>query len=712
MEELENNKLIGRWIYDLEVYPNLFLLCAKNVITKERRTFQVSPLGDDRPAFIKWFNEEVVEMVGFNNVFYDYPVFHYALMVLWNMRGRDFCNKLFKYSDGLIHGQKRVFLKEHQHFRRQIDLFKINHFDNKAKTASLKLLEFNLKLQNIQELPFPPGTILEDWQIRKVIEYCDNDVDATELLYDVTLPGIELRDALSPKYKINFTNFNDVKIGEHIFISKIIQRAGEHLVYNIVETERGTKKIVKNTIRDSINIGDTILPFVQFREEPFDKILQWFKTKTIKDLNGVFTEIPFEDLTILEPHYKVIKKKGKQKSLNVMYRDFQYDFGVGGLHGCIKSGIYKAGNGKLIVDLDVEGYYPSESIEFKFEPEHLKGVYSEVHEEIKAERKIYPKGTTDNLSLKLAGNGSYGKGGSEYSPLCDKQYVVQTCVNGQLLLCMLIETIQIEMNYTKILQANTDGFTLMIDEADLEQLRAIYHRWENLTGLVMEENQYSKMIIKDVNNYIAIKTNGGVKRKGAAFIHQIAPGELELHKNFSMLIVPKLLEKYFVDGIKPEEVIRNHDDIYDFFKRTKISKSDKLYSRVYDNYGNIESQEDEQRITRYYISGSQQYDKEVKQFVTTGNGISLIKEMPPLDPKLTKKLMTAYDKAVEEEDYEGTLDDFRKESSKIRNTNMEAGYLCTICNNLNDTSEEFIRNNLNYQYYIDEVYKIINQIDV
>ena len=701
----EENKLIKRWIFDIECYPNLFLLCAKNVVTKERRIFQVSPLGDDRPAFIEWFNNEVEEMVGFNNIFYDYPVLHHALMVLWNMKGRDFCSRLFKFSDGLIKGTKKSFLKDNQHFRKQIDLFKINHFDNKAKTASLKLLEFNLKMKNIQELPFPVGTVLEDWQIKEIIKYCDNDVDATELVYDVTLPAIELREVLSPKYQIDFTNYNDVKIGEHIFISKIIKKAGEHLVYDRIETDRGIRKVVKNTIRESININEIILPFITFREEPFDKILQWFKTKTIKDLNGVFSEIPFEDLKILEPHYRVIKKNGKQRTLNVMYNDFQYDFGVGGIHGCIKPGIYIPLNDELIIDLDVEGYYPSESIQFKFEPAHLKGVYSEVHQEIKSERKLYPKKTPENTSLKLAGNGTYGKGGSEYSPLCDKQYVVQTCVNGQLLLCMLIETIQIEMNHTKILQANTDGFTLVLKKKDLEQLRTIYHRWEKLTGLVMEEACYTKMIISNVNNYIGVYDNGSVKRKG------LYEYKLELHKNFSMLIVPKLLEKYFVDAVKPEEAIMNHDNIYDFFKRTKISRADKLHGRVYDHLGNIVSEEDEQRITRYYISGSMKKNKETKQYDIEGTGVTLIKEMPPLDPKITKKLLAAYDKAVDEEDYEGTLDDFRILSSKIRYSNIESEYLCTVCNDLDKTTEEFIRSNIHYQYYIDEVYKIINQIE-
>ena len=143
---------------------------------------------------------------------------------------------------------------------------------------------------------------------------------------------------------------------------------------------------------------------------------------------------------------------------------------------------------------------------------------------------------------------------------------MKTTVNGQLLLCMLSERFMEEIPDCKMIQINTDGMTVKIHKQFREQLFSICKRWENLTGLELESVMYSKMIIKDVNNYIAVKTDGGVKRKGAAFIYKVVPGELELHKNFSMLIVPKALEAYFVNNIPVEEFIRNHTELYDFFK--------------------------------------------------------------------------------------------------------------------------------------------------
>ena len=697
------------FVYDIESYPNLFLLSAKNPFTKERKKFQISPLADERIELAQWMLNDVENMAGFNNEFYDYPVLHYLLTQLMNLRGRDVTAKLFQYGDKIIK-RKGGFAKKIIPLRKQIDLFKINHFDNKAKTTSLKLLEFNLRLNNIRELPYAVGTHLTREQIFDVIQYCDNDVDATELLFFKTLPGIELREVLSPKYNIDFTNFNDVKIGEHIFISKIINKAGRHLVYNDIETSTGAiKKVPRNTIREKIVIAETILPFIRFRDEPFNRILDWFKSKTIKELNGVFSKIPFSQMESLVPYYAVKKKKGVQKNLNIVYKGFQYDFGVGGIHGSISAGIYEPAEDEFIIDIDVEGYYPSMSDQFKFEPEHLKGVYSDTHREIKSERKLYPKKTPENTSMKLAGNGSYGKGGSEFSPLCDKQYVVQTCVNGQLLLCMLAETLTIELDFYQMLQINTDGMTLKIKKKDLELFRNICNRWQTLTGLILEEAFYTKMVISNVNNYLAVYDNGSIKRKG---LYEYKLDDT-LYKDFSMLVVPKALEAYFVAGQDVQNFIYNHSDLYDFFKRTKVNKTDKLFERNYDSSGNLIFEQEVQRVTRYLISGEVTFDKETKLFNKIGIGNSLIKEMPPVAPdslqgkkKISSLEKQLSDNKINEEQFHQLLEEaFTKE----RTTNFEAGYLCTSMNELQH--DAIIKSLIYYPYYINEVNKIINDIE-
>lgn len=674
------------FVYDTESYPNFWLICAKNPFTNQRFKFEISETVDERPQFALWMLQQVENMIGYNNLFYDDPVINHLFTKCMQLRGNKCTAALFKFGDRRINS--KGFFQQKESLRRQHDLLKINHFDNKAKMTSLKLLEFNLRLDNIQELPYPVGTFLSREQQLEVIEYCHNDCDATTEFFFKTLPSIELREILSPKYGIDFTNFNDVKIGEHIFISKIVAKGGQHLVYDLIEKESGgTRKVVKNTKREYININDILLSFIRFREEPFQKIDTWFRSKTITELAGVFSGLPYEDVKMLEP-YTFIKRNRKgepldKQSLNIVYKGFQYDFGVGGIHGSIKSGVYTPTEKTLIIDIDVEGYYPTMSVVHKFEPEHLKDVYSQTHGEIKTERKGYPKKTPENLALKLAGNGTYGKGGSEFSPLCDTQYVVQTCVNGQLLLCMLAETLTIELTNHRMLQINTDGMTIEIRKDELELFRSICKRWESLTGLVLEEAFYSKMIISNVNNYIAVKPDGYVKRKGDTFIYKAEPGELEWHKDFSSLIVAKALEAYFVYGTPVEDFIYNHTDYYDFFKRTKINRSDRLLERVYDQQGNIVGDSEQQRVNRYVISGEAVFDKVAKITNFHGKGITLIKEMPPLEAK------------------EG-----------MRYMNVEKGWLCTSMNRINrDTFAEEMKQLIYYPYYINEVYKTINLIE-
>jgi len=697
------------YIYDTESYPNFWLICAKNPFTGQRYKFEISETIDERIPFVIWLRDKVGNMIGYNNLFYDDPVISYLVTKCMNLRGSKVTAALFKFGDKRINS--KGFFQQKESLRRQHDLLKINHFDNKAKMTSLKLLEFNLKLNNIRELPHPVGTFLTREQQLEVIDYCHNDCDATEKLFHKTLPAIELREILTPKYGIDFTNFNDVKVGEHIFISKIIAKGGQHLVYDLVEKESGgTRKVVRNTKRESIDIGSIILPFISFREEPFKRIESWFKSKVITEIAGVFGGLPMEAIQPLVPYtYIKTSKKGiplREQSLNIIYKGFQYKFGVGGIHGSITSGVYTPTEKTLIIDIDVAGYYPSMSVLYKFEPEHLKGVYSEVHAEIKDERSMYAKKTAENLSLKLAGNGTYGKGGSEFSPLCDTQYVVQTCVNGQLLLCMLAETLTIELTNHRMLQINTDGMTIEIRKDELDLFRSICRRWEALTGLILEEAFYDKMIIANVNNYIAVKPDGYVKRKGDAFIYKAEPGELELHKDFSSLIIAKALEAYFVYGKPVEEFIRSHTDYHDFCKRTKINKSDKLLERISNQQGMIIGESEQQRINRYVISGEAVPNKETKLIDYHGTGVTLIKQMPPL-----QKTLDSYKKKALDANPDLDLVELDRDAklSCIRYLNVEKGWLCTSINQM--IPDEEIRELIYYPHYIGETLKIINAIE-
>jgi hypothetical protein len=212
----------------------------------------------------------------------------------------------------------------------------------------------------------------------------------------------------------------------------------------------------------------------------------------------------------------------------------------------------------------VTSYYPSLSIANRLHPEHLGDVFCDIYKTLFEQRRSYPKGTAENAMLKLALNGVYGDSNNQYSPFYDPKYTMSITVNGQLLLCMLAEKL---MPHMQLIQINTDGLTVRCPRHLLGWLDEVCEWWEQLTGLQLEHAHYSRMFIRDVNNYIAEYNDGKLKRKGAYEY------ELGWHQNHSMLVVSKAAEAALLRGEDPCEFIMNHDDVYDFMLRTKVPRS-------------------------------------------------------------------------------------------------------------------------------------------
>ena len=59
---------------------------------------------------------------------------------------------------------------------KQIDVFKLNHWDNMAKRSSLKWIEYTMDWDNILDMPIHHDTEINTQdQLDLVIEYCIND---------------------------------------------------------------------------------------------------------------------------------------------------------------------------------------------------------------------------------------------------------------------------------------------------------------------------------------------------------------------------------------------------------------------------------------------------------------------------------------------------------------------------------------------------------
>ena len=652
--------------YDLETYPNAFTIGLLHPDTRQKWVFEISFRRNDIQLFCRYIEElqrQGCRLVGFNNIGFDYPVIHFIYQ-----------NRHTGITVGDIYDKAMAIINAHDNAKfahmvwesdwlvPQIDLYKIHHFDNRARATGLKVLEFNMRMDNIEDLPFAVGTELNSEQLDTLIDYMWHDIDATDRFYNESVDQIRFREELSEKYDRNFLNHNDTKIGKDFFIMKL-EEAQPGCCYQYVD---GKRKMVQ-TQRERIDLAEVVLPYVQFEQPEFQRILIWFKSQVITETKGTF------------------------KDVNCVIDDFQFDFGTGGIHGSVESQIVYSNDYWIVEDWDVASYYPNLAIANGLFPQHLGQTFCTIYKEVYEQRKGYAKGTAENAMLKLALNGVYGDSNNKYSPFFDPQYTMSITINGQLLLCMLAEQLM-KLDELSMVQINTDGLTVRYPRHHQQWVHSVCQWWEQLTNLTLESAEYNRMFIRDVNNYIAEYSNGDLKRKGAYEY------KLGWHQNHSALVVPKAAEAALVHGTDVREFIRGvAHEIHDFFLRTKVPRSSSL-----EWGGEVIS-----NIARYYISTE---------------GKPLEKVMPPVGPvgeyKRANKLTDAYFNSVMAEIGQGVWDERihtkNKSMYEIRRTGINTGWTVNVCNNLDsllvppDGGSPMW--DLNHEWYIKEAEKLVKPL--
>jgi hypothetical protein len=561
-------------ILDTETYPNCFLLVACIVDTDIVFSFEISQYKDQSAElyrFLSMIREMRGRAYGFNIVGFDGPILH----TFMRMGGKSDAMTLYRKAQAIIESQdddKWVHsVKPSDRDFEWVDLYRINHFNNKARSTSLKMLEFNMRMSDIQDLPFKVGTQLTSDQVLTLKQYCLHDVKATELFRIACLEAILLREELTAKYQRDFMNFDDVKIGSTIFEIALEQSGVECYEYS------AKGRSPKQTMRPAIALKDVILPWIEFKNPEFARILDWFKQQVITETKGVFDDV-------------VARING-----------FEYVFGLGGIHGSVESKVIESSENLIIESWDVSSYYPNLSITNRFYPAHLGEKFCDVYQNLYEQRKTYPKGSAFNAAYKLALNGTYGKSNDKFSVFYDPAFTMSITINGQLLLCVLAEHL-LDIPTVNIVMCNTDGLEYTVHPSHVEEAKAICLWWETYTGLQLENVRYKSMFIRDCNNYIAVYESGKVKRKGAYEYN------LSWHQNAGGLVIPKVAEKVLVEGAPIRETVENWPELMDFMLRTKVPRSSYL------QWGD----EQVQNITRYYIAKG---------------GKPLFKWMPPLAKK-------------------------------------------------------------------------------
>lgn len=668
------------YIYDIETFPNVFTMGVSQVDSSNRWMFVISDWHEDSMTlidFLYMLQQTNARMVGFNNMGFDWPIVSYFQNNLPSMT--NIAHQLWLKAVTIIDSDDRFGHIIWQPEIEQLDLYRINHFDNIARATSLKMLEFNMQMDEIEDLPFPVNTTLAESDVQVLIDYNLKDVEATEKFYYESLDAIRFREQLTRQYHQNFMNLNDTAIGKKYFVMELEKRNPGCCYTKDPETG---KRSPRQTPRDQIPLASVVLHYIQFQHPEFKRVHQWMLSSTVKDANDI-------------------------KDISAEINGFRFDFGRGGIHGSINDAIVVATPEEVIIDLDVTSYYPSIAIVNRFYPTHLGEPFCNIWAEIKAQRAQHAKGTIENKMLKLALNGSYGDLGNPYSPFYDMKCLLEITINGQLLLCMLAEQLM-QIPELQLIQINTDGLTVKVPRSELLSVERVTDWWQTFTCLDLEQVEYCRMFIRDVNNYIGEDLDGKLKRKGAyEHVHPRDRNPVGWHQNLSAMVVPLAAEAYLVRGIPIRHFIENHQDFMDFMLRTKVKRSDQL------EIGGKPFQ----RITRYLVTN---YGDPIvkKSPPPTGYQIGQWKRANSLTDSTYYQILKTIDDLPR--GGSGPLDstgrpwDERintKNHSKYeeRLTGIDVGWLVTPYNVIDSP---IVRSTINFEYYIQETKKLTDKLEM
>ena len=600
-----------------------------------RKIFIVSEKQNDLPQLISFLKLNIKNQewhISFNGLNFDAQITHKILKeqnVLLKMSGADAAKWIYQYAQSVIDKSSKSEFLEFPPFKmqvRQIDLFKMNHWDNKAKMASLKWIQYSMDWQNVEEMPHKHNQpVKNSHELDSIVNYCINDVMSTKEILHHSKEQINLRQTLTKEYNIDLYSASEPRISKELFLHFLEKKLG---------WEKSEIKQLR-TPRDYIVLADCILPYISFETPEFNKVLDYFRTKVITSTKDGF-------------------------KYSADFKGVRVDYGLGGIHGAISSGVYEAKPGWTIMTSDVTSFYPNLAIKNGFHPEHLpKQEFGELYEWFFEERKKIPKTDPKNYVYKIILNSTYGLTGDENSFLYDPKMTMQITINGQLLLSKLAEMVSLAIPECQPLMLNTDGLEMMIPTDKVQTYHSICSVWEIMTKLSLEHDEYSKMVIRDVNNYMAITTKGKVKCKGAFEWEDLSKKKVAtFHKNKSFLIIPKAIYAWFVHGTKPEDFLEQNQDIYDYCGGVKAKGGWHFVERKIVDGELVNNKL--QKIIRYYISNT---------------GSKLVK--------------------------------CHQDGREIQ---VESGeWLQTTVNKL-DTSKPFNTYDINKKYYLEEIYKEIEGI--
>lgn len=626
------------------------------------------------------------DVFGYNNQAYDDMLFK-AFMMYFNRfdNTKQLITKLKEVSDKIISLQddKDAFWKDRELdlIRKYplpwatVDLFKVyalnssgvnidkDSGERKKFGKSLKQVSINLKWHNLLDFKLPPIDDEEGDIYRKKDAY--RGMTNEQLNHLITN---DFDRYILPKYVKPMLHYN------------------KNDVYLVCEIARQKPDEIK--LRYSLGAAFNLNLLCAARSTIADKLLYKFYSERsglsvdkFKDLRTQRTALSFNK--IIFPHIcfktKQLQDLLKDMKKVVIYRTNKdafekviqfygttYTIATGGLHSQDRPAVLTSNDKYTYVHYDISSFYPSVMVAYNIAPKHLNNnVFVKMVDYFRLTR-IKCKHTKDEDGLVVAGvhnklaaealkiviNAIYGKFGFEMFFLFDRFAQMQVTINGQLMVMMVVEAL--ELDGIHVVSANTDGIIVKLPKDKEEDFKRITDDWCAQNKLGADSERYKLFVTRDINNYFDIQSNDKVEYKGGLDPKQYLK---DLKKGYDMPVVAKAVFEYFAHGTPVMETLRNHKDILDFCKTQNVGKQFEVVYQKVENGKVIDIHS--QRHVRFYVSTK---------------GVVIMKE---------------------------NVHDGKRSV-------LASGKPVIILNNLDD--KDISLRNIDYKYYYEEAYKIINPI--
>lgn len=485
--------------------------------------------------------------------------------------------------------------------------------------------------------------MIDEW-IDDVMHYNENDVFIVCEMIRLYIDEIRLRYNISNAYEVDVLSSSRSNIADNLFIKFYSEFSGLS-----PKQWRG-----KTTERTSMSFKRVIFPFIKFQTKELQDMLEEMKKVVIYSIgkDAFKREIKLGNLvyTIATGglHSQDIPRELRSK---LIYNDTST-----GEH--IWSNI--TDDSYIYVHWDISSFYPSIMDEYRIAPKHInEGVFvklihwlKETRITAKHSKEDYidgiPKDTLAQV-LKIVINSIYGKLGFEKGDICDRLAVLKVTINGQLMIMMLCESL--ELAGIEVMSANTDGIVIKLHKRNKKLFEEIANEWKQLTKLDADSEEYKCYVNRDINNYVIEELNGKVSYKGALnpFMYKV-----DLQKGYDMPIVAQSVVNYFLYDKPVMNTLYECNNILDFCKTQNVGRQ--FHVEFTDNKNNIDVL---QRNVRFYVSNKG-----------------------------------------------GTIEKVHTEN-KNRN-GLCAGQKVTVLNTLDDLNIQY--RDINYHYYYKEALKIIDPI--